>query len=304
MPIENYKTQEIKRLTTPLTFKDSHAYDKDGNPVDCVETINDVRYILEPKENFLRDDEILKYAPKSKAASKVRLQKGIGNSSDVLLIHNSLPWILGLYYVTLTCIAVTAVSAGNKFIMLILLILYVVPLIYLYRIFNLNSYVGKTVKKEKTIKTSPKIEENSEDSEEISENDSGLESLKIYEKEINNLKILFDVKEEVVKDLIAKRFAPPQITYDKFIAIVNSAHKLFYRQVDSANSIISLAAEDTPRVRGEIENKIGAMHTIIDQIENLTNELVINISNEDSSSEEVKNLLDEMENLTDSVKKY
>ena len=75
MPIENSKAQEIKRLTTPLTFKNSHAYDNDGNMVNCVETINDVRYILEPKEGILSDDEILKYAPKSKAASKVRLER-------------------------------------------------------------------------------------------------------------------------------------------------------------------------------------------------------------------------------------
>ncbi|WP_458453937.1 hypothetical protein [Methanobrevibacter sp.] len=303
MPIENYKTREIKRLTTPLTFKDSHAYDSEGNLIECTETISDVRYILEPDVSLLRDDEILKIAPKSKAASKVRLQRGIGNSSDVLLIHESLPWILGLYYVTLLCISFPVAYSGNRSVMLVLLIFYVVPLIYLYRIFNLNSYAGKVDKKQKTTET-PSESETVENHEEVKDNDSGLESLKKYEKEIDNLKILFDVKEEVVRDLITKRFAPPQITYDKFISIVDNAHKLFYRQADSALSIINLAAEDTPRVQEEIKNKIDSMHTIIDQIESLTNELVINISNEDASSEEVKNLLDEMENLKDSVKKY
>jgi len=65
-----------------------------------------------------------------------------------------------------------------------------------------------------------------------------------------------------------------------------------------------LAAEDTQRVREEINNKIEAMKTIINQIEDLTNELVINISSDDEASEEVKNLLEDMENLTDSVKEY
>ncbi len=46
------------------------------------------------------------------------------------------------------------------------------------------------------------------------------------------------------------------------------------------------------------------MNTIIDQIERLTNELVINISNETGASEDVANLLDDMENLIDSVKDY
>lgn len=75
MPIENSKAHEIKRLTTPLTFKNSKAYDDEGNIINCVETLYDVRYILEPRKGILSDDEILKYAPKSKAASEIRLKE-------------------------------------------------------------------------------------------------------------------------------------------------------------------------------------------------------------------------------------
>ena len=132
----------------------------------------------------------------------------------------------------------------------------------------------------------------------------GLESLKRYGKELNNLKVLYDVKEEVVKDLIEKSFTPPQITYDRFMNVVDSAHKLFYNQYDSALNIINLAAEDTPRIEGEVESKIGNMKAIIDQIEELINELVINLSSDDETSDEVKNLLEEMENLVGSVKEY
>ena len=46
------------------------------------------------------------------------------------------------------------------------------------------------------------------------------------------------------------------------------------------------------------------MKTIINQIEDLTNELVINLNSNDEKTEEVKNLLDEMENLISSVKEY
>lgn len=304
MTIENSKTQEIKRLTTPLTFKNSNAYDDKGNVVNCVETVSDVRYILEPKEGILSDDEILQYAPKSKAASKVRLKKGIGNSSDVLIIHESLPWVLGVFYVTLACIFVPVIYSGNKYGSLFLLILAVIPLIYLYRIFNLNSYVGVQDKKQARVKPESNPQKAVKESSPEPVSDMKVTSLKRYEKEVTNLKVLFDVKEEVVRDLIEKRFAPPQITYDKFIAIIDSSHKLFYKQVDAASNIINLAAEDTPRVQGEIEKKIDAMHMIIDQIEKLTNELVINISNETGANEDVKNLLDDMENLIGSVKEY
>ena len=106
MPIENSKASEIKRLATPLTFKNSKAYDSEGNVIKCIETINDVRYIIEPREGILTEDEILQYAPKSKAASKIRLKRGLGNNNDVLLVHESLPWILGIFYMILICIAV------------------------------------------------------------------------------------------------------------------------------------------------------------------------------------------------------
>ncbi|WP_295603004.1 hypothetical protein [uncultured Methanobrevibacter sp.] len=300
MPIENSKASEIKRLATPLTFKNSKAYDSEGNVIKCIETINDVRYIIEPREGILTEDEILQYAPKSKAASKIRLKRGLGNNNDVLLVHESLPWILGIFYMILICIAVPVFFSGNRLVMLLLLVLFIVPLIYLYRIFNLNAYqntakrrfIPKSKRKETVVQEEPVVE------------DIGVESLKRYEKKVNNLKVVFEVKEEVVRDLIEKRFAPPQLTYDKFINIVDSAHKLFYRQADAASSIINLAAEDTPRVQDEIESKISSMNTIIDQIERLTNELVINISNETGASEDVANLLDDMENLIDSVKDY
>ena len=45
------------------------------------------------------------------------------------------------------------------------------------------------------------------------------------------------------------------------------------------------------------------MKDIINYIEDLTNELVLNI-NDNNSNEDVKNLLDEMQDLVSSVKEY
>lgn len=299
MPIEDSKAYEIKRLTTPLKFKDSKAYDIDDNIIHCVETLYDVRYIIEPKEGVLTDDEILKYAPKSKKASEIKLKRGNGNLSDALLIHESVPWILGLYYMILACISIPLFYGENRYVMLIILILFIIPLIYMYRAFNLNNYIAKTTKTTKKQMDSNKKENVEEPSYEF----KSVESLKSFEKEINNLKILFEVKEEGARDLIEKRFTPPQITYDKFISMIDKSHELFYNQSEKAMDIVNLAAEDTPRVRGEIQSKIQSMEMIITQIEELINELVININNEDDDSD-VKNLLDDMENLIDSVKDY
>lgn len=296
MSIETPKSNEIKRLTTPLTFKDSKAYDSKGNLIKYSETLSDVRLIIEPKDGILSDNEILQYAPLSKAASKIRLKKGFGDSQDILLVNESLPWMLGLFYVVLICIAIPIVFAKITWAMVILLVIFIVPLIYLYNIFRLNHYAEKPKKEINTSKSAPSNEEVIQTSR--------FESLRGYEKEISNLRVVFDVKQGVVRDLIKKRFEPPQITYDKFITSIDKSEKLFNTQAESALNIINMAAEDTPRIQSEIEAKIDVMKRIISQIEDLTNELVININSSGESSEEAENLLDNMENLTDSVKEY
>lgn len=300
MPIENSKANEIKNLTKPLSFKNSKAYDSNGNNIKCVETLADVKFIVEPKEGILTDNEIMQYAPQSKAASRIRLKRGFGDSSDILLVHESLPWALGLYYVILICISLPILFSKALIGMIVVLLLFIIPLFYLYITFNLNRYDESNVKKQvETTKTA------SDSKVQASiPKDNGVESFKKYEKEVNNLKVLFDVKENVVRDLIKQRFEPPQITYDKFISMIDSCHKLFYEQADSTLNIIKLAVEDTPRIEEEIQNRIGVMKSIINQIEELTNELVININSDDESHEEVKNLIDDMENLIESVKEY
>ena len=299
------KVQEIKRLTTPLTFKDSKAYDCEGKLISCVETLSEVKYIIEPREGILSDDEIMQYAPDSKAASQIRLNKGLGDISDVLLIHESLPWLLGIYYVILLAIAIPVTASKNLFFAIILLILFIVPLIYAYRAFNMKSYYKKD---KKTVKSKAKTKaesKNEDDSVEVEvKQEPHLESLKGYENEINNLKVIFEVKEDVVRQLIEKRFKPPQLTYDRFMHMVDKADKLFYTQADAALNITKLAVDDTPRIRRELDEKIAIMKRIIDQIEELTNELVINISSDSDSQNEVQVLLDDMENLIGSVKDY
>ena len=294
----NNKAHEIKRLTTPLTLKDSKAYDDEGKLLKCSETLSDVRFVVEPTPGILNDNEILQYAPQSKAACEIRLKRGVGKISDVLFLHESIPWIFAFYYVVLLSLSIIVVFGGNKLLMFILLILFILPLVYIYLTFNVNRYPKKEIKQAKKAQKNIKQEVKTSVIQ-----DTGLDSLKRYEKDINNLKTLFDIKEGVVRDLIKKRFEPPQITYDKFISIIDSSHKLFYNQADSALNIINLAVEDTPRVEKEIENKIEAMKKIINQIEELTNELVINI-NDDHTTEEVNNLIDDMENLIGSVKEY
>ena len=128
--------------------------------------------------------------------------------------------------------------------------------------------------------------------------------LKRYEDQVKNLKVEYDTKENVVVNLIEKSFAPPQITYDKFMDAVKNCTKVFNYQVDSALNIVQLATRETPRIDTELENKITNMKAIISQIDDLTNELIINLSSNKDSNADVENLFDDMKDLIDSVKKY
>jgi len=296
---DNSKTVEINRLKSPLKYDDYKVYDSHGNEIKGVETFSKLQYVIEPDSNILSDDEILEYAPNSKEAAKVRLRRGVGNNSDVMLIYDSLPWIIGFYYTILICIAIPVFYGGNKSLMFFVLILAILPLLYLYYIFNLKQYVDKSAKKQVNKSRFTGIGSNQQKHE-----FEGLESLKKYADEIEELKATYDSKESAVRKLIEKRFEPPQMTYERFMTIIDKSHGLFYHETESALNITRLAIEDTPRVKNELENKINTLKSIIDQIEELTNELVINISSDDKSDDDVKNLVDDMENLIDSVKDY
>lgn len=189
--------------------------------------------------------------------------------------------------------------AGNKLVMFVLLIFAVVPLLYAYRTLNVNRY-----KSNRSQKISGNASQLKKTTQIPATQSSALESLKKYEREVENLIAEFDEKETSVRKLIEKRFEPPQITYDRFISTIDSCHKLFYSQADAALNITQLAVEDTPRIEDELENKISILKSIIDQIEDLTNELVININSEEKSTADVKSVIDDMENLIDSVKDY
>ena len=123
-----------------------------------------------------------------------------------------------------------------------------------------------------------------------------------YQIQLDSLNSIFTKKEKSTRTLIEKRFQPPQLTYTRFISGVDKSSQLFKRNIESAFTMISLADEYSPRIAGEIESKIKILNAIMDKLDDLSNELVLN---EDlSKKEDVDNLINEMDDLIQSVKKY
>lgn len=123
-----------------------------------------------------------------------------------------------------------------------------------------------------------------------------------YRRELVRVKEVYAKKETHARELIDKKFEPPQMTNTKFVSVVDSSTKIFNKEADSISSIISLATEKTPRVEEQINKKFEVLNSLIDKMDDLINELVLSLDS--SKKDDVHGLLDEMENLVDSVKNY
>lgn len=154
----------------------------------------------------------------------------------------------------------------------------------------------KTIPKQKEIKK-PKLTQKIE-----TPKDTTIPEFIKYETQINDLKSEFDEKEKNTRDLIEKRFAPPQITYTKFITVVDKSSQLFNTQASNALTMINLAGDASPKIENEIISKIDILKSIINKLDDLKNELVLNMG--ESNHDDVNNLFDEMSDLIDSVKEY
>ena len=114
---------------------------------------------------------------------------------------------------------------------------------------------------------------------------------------------MFNHKESNVRNLIDKRFEPPQLTNTRFMNSVDNCSELFNTQADEIESIIDLAGDLTPRIKEELQAKFDIMESMIDKLNQLANELIISIE-EDKDGYEVENHVSEMENIIKSVKEY
>jgi len=123
-----------------------------------------------------------------------------------------------------------------------------------------------------------------------------------YQIQLDDLNSKFVKKEKSTRKLIEKRFQPPQLTYDRFMGGVDKSSALFKKHRDSAFTMINLADEYSPRIAGEIESKINILKEILKKLDSLSNELVLN--DDLSKKEDVDNLINEMDDLIQSVKNY
>ena len=124
-----------------------------------------------------------------------------------------------------------------------------------------------------------------------------------YTAKLNELRHVYTHKEKNVRDLIDRKFEPPQLTNERFMQKVDNCSEMFNTQAGEVESIIELAGDLTPRIKEELQSKFDIMESMIGKLNELANELVISID-EEKEDFEIHNLVDEMEHLIKSVKNY
>ena len=130
-------------------------------------------------------------------------------------------------------------------------------------------------------------------------------AFKFYEKKFNELEEIYPQKENNALELIEKRIAPPQLTYTRFKQVVDDSHETFYSQLSAGKKILELSTEYSTKVEDELKNKVLVLNSIIQSLEKLSEELVINISQVESESDnELEDLFEEFSRVTGSVRAY
>lgn len=287
------KDQEILRLTSPVKIVDSKAFDVEDQPLTCIETLSGLKYIIEPKKGILTDNEILKYAPDSMAAARIRIKNDVATMDDYYLAYSTVPWKLASYYIIIFMIMVPLISILSNWLILLFIVLLLVPIYNVKRVLDIKTRI-------KLNKTG-----NKQDYSNNTNNSKSDKALFIkYEKEIIELKDEFTNKKINAETLIEKRFAPPQLTYDKFMSTVENAERVFDSEYNTAIDLIRYSDDYSSDMEEQIKAKIKTLKVLIKQLDNLIKELLENLSKDNSSDEEIKNIIEEMDRLIDSVSLY
>lgn len=173
-----------------------------------------------------------------------------------------------------------------------------------YEMENLSLDVFYENTSQSSIKTP--IQSEVEINEDIKENKAPNEESPYKDKlpEINNLSEEFKAKENKASQLIEKRFKSSELTHDKFKSVLTSAHENFYIQRDSALEIINLSSHKNEKLDSELSKRINALKSILEKVNQLIEALVIDSIESRESEEDLKVLVDDMEDLINSVQDY
>lgn len=123
-----------------------------------------------------------------------------------------------------------------------------------------------------------------------------------YQSKLSELNAMYEIKERNARNLIEKRFTPPQLTYDRFIASVDSSTKLFKKHSEAISNILKLASKDSAKIDREINNRLSILESLVNKMDELIDELVLSLNEDEEDN--VSGVFEDLEGLIDSVRDY
>lgn len=292
------KEEEIMRLT---------GLGKEKSKSRIGRILNENRRTPEPKKGILTDDEILKYAGDTMAASKIRIKRGEGTLEDKFTVMPifALIGLMGIIF-PMSIIPISFMTS-DIFGVIIGILLFLGCVGSSYYFYFKKDFTEDKYKNTQSNSKNETYETQSNDYRTKSFNSSVTPSFEIYEKKSKDLEKLYQIKEKTVLEVLGKNFKESSITYERFSSIVENCKMLFYEHIQKIFTIIELSDENNPKINNQLENEIQILKIIIEKLDELTNELVLNLSstnNDLEDDEELNNLLDDLKELIDSVKDY
>jgi hypothetical protein len=134
--------------------------------------------------------------------------------------------------------------------------------------------------------------------------DSGL-LLKAAKATINTID-RYNEKKKIAFDGIDKLFPPPQLAHDRFYSELEKYDKMFVGNIENLTNIVCIATEMTDKIDVHLDRLLRANTLISKKLEEFTIEITLKINNvkESATTTEIDELMEEMQQLVDSVKEY
>lgn len=119
---------------------------------------------------------------------------------------------------------------------------------------------------------------------------------------LKELKDLYDSKEKVVIKILQKKFDENEMSYKRFIFLIDKCHEMIYEEIKDAFNLISYTSYSPDYIEIIFKKHFEKIEKIIDKIDELMNNLVMN--ERKNSTSEYKSLLEDMDSLNKSVYEY
>lgn len=126
-----------------------------------------------------------------------------------------------------------------------------------------------------------------------------------YQKEffvLKELKDLYDSKEKVVIKILQKKFDENEMSYKRFVFLIDKCHEMIYDEIKDAFNLISYTSYSPDYIEIIFKKHFEKIEKIIGKIDELMNNLIMN--ERKNSTSEYKSLLEDMDSLNKSVYEY